>query len=73
MQQQELPRLIALTIEEVKSQSPSVRRKVRRALLHNADILFAPQDREQVKDRIRLSKGQAGAPDRNAGNAKPST
>jgi hypothetical protein len=71
MPKQKYPRLIALTIDEVKSQSPSVRRKVRRAFLHNSCILFGSEGRARVKAHLDQGREQAGVPCRNADNAKP--
>jgi hypothetical protein len=72
MSKRKLPCFIGLTVEEVQSQLPSVRRKVRRAFVHNAGILYGPEGQEAVKGLLDLGRERAGASRRNAGNAKPS-
>jgi hypothetical protein len=67
MSKQKLPRLIGITVEELQSQSPSLRQKVRQAFVHNAGILFGPEGQDQVKDHLDQGTDQANAVCRNSG------
>jgi hypothetical protein len=66
---QKLPRLIGITVEELQSQSSSVRRKVRRAFVHNAGILFGPESQDRVSDHLDQGTDQADGVSRNSGTS----
>jgi hypothetical protein len=72
MSKQKLPCLIGITVEELQSQSPSLRRKVRQAFVHNAGILFGPEGQERVKDHLDQGREKADALRCNSDKSRPS-
>ena len=72
MLKQKLPRLIGITIKELQSRSPSLRRKVRRAFVHNAGILFGLKGQERVKDHLDQGRAKADALRCNADKSRSS-
>jgi hypothetical protein len=72
MSKQKLPRLIAITVKELQSHSPSLREKVRRAFVHNAGILFGPQGQARVKAHLDQDTAQADGLHCNPDTSRPS-